>query len=99
VSFARFADPAGLESVVLEGRLETGETLREEITASSAPLVESAEDVSDSTRGGALAKTSDSSDRGTEEISSLFTLPSHLEGDQPCQASCAGSRFGRRISV
>jgi Ca-activated chloride channel family protein len=46
IGFARLADTAGPEPVVLEGRLETGETFREEITAASTPLVESDEGAS-----------------------------------------------------
>jgi Ca-activated chloride channel family protein len=44
VGFARFANTGGPESVALEAELETGETIHEELSASSASVVESRED-------------------------------------------------------
>ena len=58
--FARFADPINPESVVLEGRLETGEILREEITVPSASTVEASEDISIVSRLAAHARLRES---------------------------------------
>ena len=62
--FARFADPINPESVVLEGRLETGEILREEITVPSASIAEASEDISIVSRLAAYARLRES---GAEE--------------------------------
>jgi len=58
--FARFADPINPESVVLEGRLETGEILREEITVPSASIEEASEDISIVSRLAAYARLRES---------------------------------------